>query len=546
MPRLIIDSHPVISYDYNTSREKYWTRLSLFVISKYGKKTFKEHSKVETILLDAFQFLLNDFKKILSTEENYSFYTYIFWLHEQSIMLYVKTLSGFKLKEIDENEFARYRRILKLVLEQGCDIDFEWGKFPNSIELEKMDEKIQDLLYLGTWIYTFADYIAFQKMIEECHYIDFNEQEYIKVDWQHHYGFVYNELFPTLKTDYEKATFDENSVDELKTKINECFNISYDFAGGIIFEIKKHHNKKDPSLQTIEPYILPKNLSNQFEISEYDANLFYNGLTITRENKLSIENVILKPYSTQRYMFRPILVYNIGGVERALVGSEKFIESIMVLSTNALHWNAMLSEWLEIPCIAQFVIKKGNEHDKILKDKIEQIIKENKHLYSRNVKSIIQKGDNIKINNEIAGEIDFIIVNQKEKIIFVTEVKYNRARYEAVGYRNDYSNFTKTYEKKLTKKVNWIKDNLKVLTEHFSILYTISDLNLFDYKVEGVFFINTPTFYMFNGIYKGITLKQVSEYINDKYEYPEFIIDNENSVSIINHPYFKKPIEIKA
>jgi len=543
MPRITIDGHPVISYDYSTSREKYWTKLSQFVISKYGNQTFKEHIIVETILLDSFQFLVDEFKDLLSTESNYSFYTYVFWLHEESIKIYVKTLGGLKLEEIDESEFARYRRILKLILEQGCEIDFEWGKFPNSTELVEMDKKIQDLLYLGTWIYTFADYIAFQKMVEECHYIDFNEEEYIKVDWQHHYGIVYKELFPLLSEDYEKATFDENAVDELKTKINECFNINYDYAGGVIFEIKKHHNPKDPSLQTIEPYVLPINLSKQFNISEESAKLFYNGLTITRENKLSIENVILKPYSTERYMFRPILVFTIRGVKRALVGTEKFVESVMVLSTNALHWNAMLSEWKENPCISKFVIKKGNEHDKILEDEIEKIVKKNNLIFSRSIKSLTQKGDNVNIENATVGEIDFIIVNFETKTVFITEVKYNRARYEPVGFRNDYSNFKRTYEKKMTRKVKWIKENLSILSEHFSILNNLQNLDLSDFTIEGVFFINTPTFYMFNGDYEAITLKNISDYLIGKYDYPEFKIIEDKKEIIVKHPYFKKPIE---
>lgn len=542
MPRISIDGHPLISYDYSASKEIYWEKLSQFIVSKYGNQIFKEHSLVEGILLDSFQFLVGEFKFILSTENNYSFYTYIFWLHEESIKIHIKTISGLKLEDIDESELARYRRILKLILEQGCEINFEWGEFPDSSQLMEMDKKIQHLLYIATWMYSFADFIAFQKMVKECHSVSFNDDGYLKVDWQHHFGFIYNKLFPLLSGDYEEATFDENAVKDLKEKINECFSIDYDYAGGIIFEIKKHHNPKDPYLQTIEPFVLPINLSKQFGISEENAKVFYHGLTLTRENKLSIENIILKPYSTRRYMFRPILVYTIDGVKRALVGAEKFSESILVLSTNALQWNAMLDEWKQNPCISKFVSDKGNKHDKILEDEIEEAVKKNNLIFSRGIKSFTQYADNVNIENALVGEIDFIILNLETKTMYVTEVKYNRARYEPVGYRNDYSNFKNIYEKKMTRKVKWIKDNIQIVAEHFSILNDIPNLDLSGFNTKGVFFINTPTFYMFNGDYKAITLKNVSDYIIGKYDYPEFTLSIDDKKTIIKHPYFKKPI----
>jgi len=118
MPRVYIDSIPVISYDHG-AREKYWTALSSFLIKKYGKQLFTDHSMVEIILLDGFQFLVDKFKTLLLSEKSLAFFLYVYWLHEQSINLYFKTLEGLKLEKIDENEFAIYRRILKLILETG-------------------------------------------------------------------------------------------------------------------------------------------------------------------------------------------------------------------------------------------------------------------------------------------------------------------------------------------------------------------------------------------------------------------------------------------
>lgn len=542
MPRVFIQDIPVLSYDYS-AREKYWTALSHYLIYKYGNQRFIEHMKVEEILLDGFQFLVDEFRKLLHSEKLLKFYLYVFWLHEESIKLYIKTLSGLELEGIDGNEFAIYRRILKLILEQGCDIDLDWGKFPNAEELKMMDGKIQDLIYLGTWIYRFADFIAFQKMVEECHCIKFDKTNLLVIDWQHNYGEIYHQLFPTLNKDYAEGAFDENSVHELKEAIESCFGIEYDFAGGIIFEIKKHHNPNNPTLQTFQPHILPLNLIQHSSTTQHLAETFYAGLTISRNNKLSIEEAVRKPYSTQRYMFRPILVYRVGGEERALVGIEKFAESMMVLATNAIHWNAIQEEWRRVICMQKFINKKGNEHDKILEDKIEQIIKEKDFLYCRNIKTFKRLSNgNLRIDNAVAGEIDFIIVNEKLRKIFVADVKYNRARYEGVGFRNDYSNFLNNHESQLEKKVDWIRSNLVILQEHLIIINNISDLDLTNFEVEGIFLINTPTFYMFNGNYKAVTLKQTSNFIDGIYEYYSLTIFNKENeyFKTIKHPYFRK------
>ncbi|WP_178989031.1 hypothetical protein [Winogradskyella schleiferi] len=539
MARLQILGHAFISYEYDL-RHVYWSEMSEKVINKFGKKVFTDNVEVEEILLFCFQYFIVKFKEIVFSENSFTFYMYVFWLHEESLKIYLQYNQGASLHPIDENEFARSRRILKAVLEQGCDIDLKWGEFPkDSNELNRFDEKIQHLLYAGTWLYHFADQIAYQKMIEECNFIQFDENDYISIDFQHHYGTAYHKLFPAIGEEYERGAFELEIVHELKQKINECFKIDYDWAGAIIYEIKKHHNSKDSTLQTIEPYILPKNLAMQFGITEDDAKLFYDGLTISRENKMSLEDLILKPYSMDRFMYRPILVYEIDGVERALVGEEKYPESVMVLATNALKWNTLPKEWLQNDCMKVFMQLKGNEHDKLLEDEVEKILIEKKTRFIRNVKSFKQKSKiNVNIDNAICGEIDFLIINTKLKKLLVVDCKYNKARYEAVGYRTDDTNFKTKYEPKMLKKHNWVLNNITVVNDHFQIIYQDESIDVKGYEVETVFFINTPTFYMFNGDYKAITLSQIPDYLDGNYKYNLLSIKHDGEE--IKHPFFRK------
>jgi len=544
MPRVYIDNNLVISYEYDTLRDKYWTVLSKYIIQKYGKGEYREHNIVESILLDCFQFLVDEFRNIIIKESSFTFFLYVYFLHEESIKLYQKTLNGLKLEQITESEFSSYRRILKMIIEQGCDVELKWGELPDAKKMKTLDAKVQELNYLGTWIYGFADFIAYHKMIVDCHFISFDKEDLLVIDWQHHYGIVYDKLMTNLYNDYENIVIDQNSVQELADAINNCFNIEYDFAVSQIFEIKKHFSPNGSNLQTISPEALPQNLMANYGISKDIAESFYDGLTLSKRNKLSIENLVYKPYSMNRYMFRPILIYNIGGENRALIGEEKFAESIMVLSTNAIHWNASPEEWSKIKCFRKFIDLKGKEHDKILEDEIEKIIKEKNLLYVRNIKSFKQVDkNNIRIDNPYCGEIDFIIVDQLDEVIHVSEVKYNRARYEGVGFRNDYSNFMRDYESKLKKKVDWIRDNLSILQEHIKIIYGLEELDISKFDIKGVFFINTPTFYMFNGNFKAITLNQLPEMLDGKYKFPE-IIFNKGKIDeyIIRHPYFRKPV----
>ncbi len=540
-----VDGLPLLTYN-DEARDKYWGQLSQYIIEKYGNHHFTKHEDVESILIDGFDFLVGKFKELILGTKSLKFFLYTFWLHENSIKIYVKILKGYRLEVIDENEFSKYRRVLKLILEQGCDIDFEWDEFPNAEQQEEYNRIIQELLYLGMWLYEFADLIAFHKMIYECHDVKFENNGSLVIDWRYHFGRAYHNLFPSLSSGYAEGVFDENAAREFISKIEESFGIEYNFAGGIIFKIKEHHRPHDPTLQTIQRDILSENLVNAFGITKENADMFYDGLSISRHNKLSVEDSILKPYSTKRHMFRPILVYNINGEERLLVGQEKFTESIMVISTNALHWKAMVDEWSVNERIKNFMNQKSHVHDTILEDSIQEIIENNSLPYCRNVKSFKRhRKNNLRFDNQLAGEIDFIIVNIKQRRILVGEAKYNRARYEGVGFRNDLSNFKSIYEPKLLRKVEFIQNNLMALQEHLEITGQLKDIDLQDFEVEGIFLINTPTFYMFNGDFKAYTLSKLSDFFDGKIVYPElplkYIVDG-NEISVkVGHPYFRKP-----
>jgi hypothetical protein len=140
MARVNIDGHIVLKFEEAPS-EKYWTAMSLVISGKYGQQKFETHQEVENILIDCFKFLADEFKRLVYEETTFGFVQYVFWLHEESIKLYRKTLEGLVLNSIAKSEFAMYRRILKNTLEQSCDVNLTWGCFQRLLRCTGLMQK---------------------------------------------------------------------------------------------------------------------------------------------------------------------------------------------------------------------------------------------------------------------------------------------------------------------------------------------------------------------------------------------------------------------
>src|SRR5690554_4241831 len=96
MARIQILGHAFISYEYDL-RHVYWAEMSQKVIDNYGKKVFTDNAEVEDILIFCFQYLIEKFKEIVFSEDSFTFYMYVFWLHEESLKIYLQYNQGAKL-----------------------------------------------------------------------------------------------------------------------------------------------------------------------------------------------------------------------------------------------------------------------------------------------------------------------------------------------------------------------------------------------------------------------------------------------------------------
>lgn len=540
MAKLNLENHLVFTYEYDPYRELYWYSLSRNVTEKFGNGDIIEIEKVDECLTFCFNFFVGEFEKIIREIPNFKFICYLFKLHEDSMELMLKErdkkLDLFSI--IDEYDFARYRRILKISLEQFCKIDLNWGVINQDI-VSQFDDAIQKLFYLGTWLYSIADIIADHRMLNGAYYITF-EDEQIVFNWKNYFGKLKNHLLQQFSKGFETGVFDENGTVELRAIIESSFNVKYDLIFGLPFHIKKHHSNS--ICQTIEYKILLENLKLQYpQNSEIELKNIIEGLVLSKDNVLSLNDTILKPYSTDRFLFRPYLVYNVENDLRLLTSENKFAESMYVLSTNAIQWNTLNKEWLTNKSMKKYITRKGNEHDKLLEVKIEELLLINNIKYARNLKSFkTLSASNINIDNQICGEIDFIIIDSIRKEIIIADSKYNKARFESVGYRQDFTNFNKKYETQLSKKIEYISQNKEVVQIHFNKIFSNFNESILEYNVIGMFIINTPTFYMFCSPYLTIDKHNFEKYILGNEVYPEISLEYEqNKIVKFNYPYFK-------
>ncbi|QXU50950.1 hypothetical protein KYG33_07865 [Chryseobacterium sp. D764] len=540
MAKINIAGQVVFTYEYNPYKEIYWNELSQIMISKHGIATITDFDKVDECLNECFLYFIKRFEEIVLNIDNFKFYCYVFRLHEDSLKLMLKERSGELnlFESIEESHFAIYRRILKIILEQGCNVDMRWGTL-DAASTDTFSENVQRLFYIGVQLYMFADKIAFHRMLKGAYFISIEENN-IVINWQNNYGTVEHHLMSYFSKGYETSVVDETGVSELRQKIEECYGIDYDKTFGIPFFIKKHFSENP--CQTIEPYVLPINLKSEFsDLTTEDAENIYKGLSISKDNCLSLIDTILKPYSTERFLYRPFLIYNINNERRLLTSEDKFSESIYVLATNAVQWNTLNAEWRQKKCFQKYINKKGNEHDKLLEDRIEQYFKTNRILFARNIKSFkTATNNNINVDNSNCGEIDFIFIDDIRKEIVVADSKYNKARYEAVGYRQDFTNFEKKYEPQLQKKIDWVANNISIVNQHFIKIYNDKDIDFTSYKVIGIFLINTPTFYMFCSNYLAVDIENFGHYIKGRDVYPDITLQLEDgNQKVYTYPYFK-------
>ena len=544
MKNYVSDTDTFIHFEQR-SVDKYHPQLCAYVQSFHSAGNFQDDASVKKIIETYFNWCVQIFEQIIRENNDMQFMHYLFTYHESSISLWYRSVQKENLQVkygINKEDLILNRRILKLALEQMCEINFTKLSEPSTELFQQYDTVIEDLMYVGNELYNAALFLAEMRVLPETLQVVIESNGLLHITRKCIFEYLFNELSCTMKIDFEKGIFDAEGVNQFKDEIQKSFGINYDFAADIIVQIKKYLNPNNWEIQTIEPGILVENLEKT-NVVKINAENFYAGLILSKENKLALRDSVYQVNNMERYFFRPILEIMVNGKRRHMIGINKWAESMTVLITNNFQWNKAPEEWKKNNDFKQYLEKKSEEHDSLLEDEVEKVLNENSIPFLRNVtsfndgkiaKSLILKG---------VGEIDFIWVDNKRNRIVVADCKYNRARYDMIAFSSDSSNFKNEYEKKIINKVEWIKSNRDLVGKHFKKKYPELNLDIHQLAIEELFIINTPTFYMYTGRLNTVCFFNLLQFMQDQYQHPNLTLHIKNGfktkIQFKSYPYFK-------
>ena len=412
MPIYKINNEYLIFKGAKIAEQKFRKELSLQLIEKFGKG-YHEQIVVKEMIVFSLNYYITKFKTICLTESSYTFYKNVFWFHEQATEVVHLQLFDNLPAEISEGYIASYRRVLKFIIEIGCEIKMVSGEKMNEKYKDRAESLLNDLLFLGEMIMMCVDLYAEQSMIEDVADISFDENDMYTFSRRHHYNFVFKYFSKEVSSQITKKVIDLNGYEDFIIVLKNCFGINLQNIEELIGWIHKKLKLKPGKVVSVNWDTFTKNLNISCGIPIEIANQFFDGLKIDSLNKMPFEELVRKPYNLNRFIYRPFIIWNIDTKDFAIFGVNCWVESIRQLTTNAFQWGKAPHEWMKNPCFKSFINKKMDEHDKMLDNAVEDKLKIQNVLYDRSLKSLKFKGGSTGID---LGEIDFIIIAEKKNI----------------------------------------------------------------------------------------------------------------------------------
>ena len=267
-------------------KDKYWPVLSNIVFEKYGNAQINDPVLVQETLKECFSTLCQIFEKKLSEEKRASFYIFCHSLHEDSIDLFQLQVQKIPLN-INEEEFASSRRILKIILEQSTKLDLIGT--PNFfLEIRKNLETyitlLEELLYIGSWCIVISENTARSQLFETSTGIQVIDDE-LNILTHQPYPELFKHIFYDMPRHNSKVVLSDSMV-EFKKIVEENYGVSYDDLATFINQQLQSpmYRLGVTKIEDLKTAIL-----KELKCDKNFINDFYAGLTVNKSNCLSVE-----------------------------------------------------------------------------------------------------------------------------------------------------------------------------------------------------------------------------------------------------------------
>ena len=232
---------------------------------------------------------------------------------------------------------------------------------------------------------------------------------------------------------------------------------------------------------------------------------------------------LTKPHNLKyRTRFRPLIQVYIDDKPYYVTTQGIYFEAMSEIACAHFAHNELPEEWSgikELKKEAKIIFKK---HSDLLEDSVASILND-RYMYLKNVTSL----DNVScakapviidgkvISKKTVGEIDFIIIDDILKSIYVVDAKFLKPSFFFTSFAIDADKFRKEggYEDKLSYKIEWLRQNIQLLCRQ------IKRKDIENYTVEGFFVTDNLVYYSLFSRYPIIPISNVLDYLKtcDRY-----------------------------
>lgn len=157
-----LDSGYIFIFYTEEKMKKFSDELSETLLEKLGNAP--DQICMEDLLQYAFEWCTDKLTDILNTQTELRFYQAIFLLHEFSCHFTTSQPKKAPIPAMDEQDYALYRRTLKLCLEHACELNLSAEKSFSLSYLNEIDTTVENILYWGANAYNFSNLLAEEKM----------------------------------------------------------------------------------------------------------------------------------------------------------------------------------------------------------------------------------------------------------------------------------------------------------------------------------------------------------------------------------------------